>query len=317
MTGWGATGLWHVCSNMNNTELDVHSTGATISAEYEHRRLQTASRHALHVAESLVAASPAYAVTNNPALNDEDAVQPPARTRRDTGYKALVVLFMQGGADTFNLLVPHSGCDDRNGAEQYTHTRGDVALDLDSVLQIDANSTQLCDTMGIHPNFGALQQLYNDGDAAFTANIGSLVQPVTQQEVVDRTARLPAGLFAHNLQTQGAKTLIPQETTGGTGILGRLIKAFDDQAAATATTPIKGSAYSITTDRTMFRGSPIDPILLSATEGMLTYEGSATGNQAYNIEERSRQLESFTRLASKTGEFIVSPSTLHLKVVHS
>ena len=48
-------------------------------------------------------------------------------------YKALVVLYMAGGADSFNLLVPHSGCDEINIANQYVKTRSNVALDLDDI----------------------------------------------------------------------------------------------------------------------------------------------------------------------------------------
>ena len=52
--------------------------------------------------------------------------------------------------DTFNMLVPHSGCDSNNVASQYTSVRGDVALDLDTLLQIDVpNGTQPCDKFGV------------------------------------------------------------------------------------------------------------------------------------------------------------------------
>jgi uncharacterized protein (DUF1800 family) len=316
---------------------------------YAAARNRTAARQALRVAQTLVAATAAFAVTNDPATSDAGAPAPEPRAARDGGYKALVVLFMGGGADTFNLLVPHcpgpapapgavtcperfpryigfyggflsargalnrpnrrsparaANCDGRNGSEWYTRTRGAAALDLAAVRPIAVPAgTQLCDTMGLHPRFAALEELYNSGDASLLANIGALVRPVTRKQVVDKEAALPAGLFAHNLQTQGAKTLHPQSTTGGTGVLGRILRAFAEQAAA-GEAPIKGSAYrsvargstparlphdagapadpppppppprrSITTDRTMFRGSPVEPILLSAAEGMLTYEG--------------------------------------------
>jgi uncharacterized protein (DUF1501 family) len=153
--------------------------------------------------------------------------------------------------------------------------------------------------MGVHPSFTVLEQLYKDGDAAFLANIGALVEPVTQQQVLDRAARLPAGLFAHNLQTQSAKTLVPQVTAGGTGVLGRVLRAFDDQALAVGGPPIKGSAYSITTDRTIFRGSPVEPILLSAAQGMLTYDGTQTATRSYDPAERQRHLHAFQELASQ------------------
>ena len=110
---------------------------------------------------------------------------------------------------------------------------------------------------------------------------------------------MPAGLFAHNLQTQSAKTLYPQSTTGDSGVVGRIFKALQDQAAKSGSTPIKGAAYSITDDRTIFRGSPIDPVLLSSFQGMLVYEGSQTAIRAGNKAEREHNYDAFKRLAEK------------------
>ena len=76
------------------------------------------------------------------------------------------------------------------------------------------------------------------------------------------------------------------------------MRALDDQAAEKGGTPLKASAYSITRDKTIFRGSPIEPILLSSYKGMLTYAGSETAARAINFEERKSSMRSFLRLAS-------------------
>jgi uncharacterized protein (DUF1501 family)/uncharacterized protein (DUF1800 family) len=280
------------------------SPPAPRSAAYNAARARTDAEHAVRVAQNLMVATTEFSITNDPATTNVSAPVPTPRTRRNHGFKALVILYMNGGADTFNLLVPHSNCDSRNASGWYTRTRSIGALDLNRVLPISSNGTQQCGTMGIHPRFSTLQQLYNDGDAAFVANVGALVQPTTKQEIVDRTAVRPAGLFAHNLQTQGAKTLHPQSTSGGTGVLGRICKAFEDQAAATGGQPIKASAYSITDDRTMFRGSPIEPVLLSAHEGMMTYDGTATAARAFNNAERTEHIDAYQRLVSQKSESI-------------
>lgn len=91
---------------------------------------------------------------------------------------------------------------------------------------------------------------------------------------------------------------MPQTTTGDSGVLGRIFKAIDAQAVASGEDPIKTSAYSINSDRTMFRGSPVDPVLLSSYQGMLTYEGSQTAATAYNPSERSANLKDYQRLVS-------------------
>ena len=81
--------------------------------------------------------------------------------------------------------MPHSQCDNRNVDKQYAATRGLAALRFDQMRTIELTqpSKQPCTTMGVHPALGTLQQLWKDGDASFTANIGALVEPVTRQMV--------------------------------------------------------------------------------------------------------------------------------------
>lgn len=81
--------------------------------------------------------------------------------------------------DSFNLLVPHSGC---KGAvdlyKEYASVRGpDIAIPKDQLHQIKVPAgTQPCSVMGIHPKMPFLKQLYDDGDAIMMANMGALVE---------------------------------------------------------------------------------------------------------------------------------------------
>ncbi len=109
----------------------------------------------MRVAENLFLSSAAFAITNEPRTTDQIFPLPALRARKSNSYKALVVLFMAGGADTFNLLMPHSNCDHNDVASQYLKTRGDAAL-----------------------RFGQMRTIQS-----FQANIGALVEPVTRQKV--------------------------------------------------------------------------------------------------------------------------------------
>jgi hypothetical protein len=51
-------------------------------------------------------------------------------------YKAVIFMMLNGACDTYNLLVPHSQCDSNKVNAQYTSVRGDVALDMDELLQV-------------------------------------------------------------------------------------------------------------------------------------------------------------------------------------
>lgn len=121
-------------------------------------------------------------------------------------YKAIVYLYLEGGVDSWNILVPHSGCNGTGANHvraQYESIRGDVALDKDELFPIDSgNPDQPCTTFGIHGSLETPYDLYEDGDALFMANIGPLIEPCTKEEYQDGAKQLPNGLFAHNTQTQ-------------------------------------------------------------------------------------------------------------------
>ena len=88
------------------------------SVQYTAERAKTDAKRAVRVAQNLFAASSAFATTNNPAPVNTSIPPRPPRKRAGKPYKALIVLFMAGGADTFNMLIPHSKCDNRTVNER-------------------------------------------------------------------------------------------------------------------------------------------------------------------------------------------------------
>ena len=80
---------------------------------------------------------------------------------------------MKGGADTYNMMVPHSQCEDKDMYEEYRQVRQHLALDKNEILQIDSNSQQPCSKFGLHPQLPTLHKLYDEGSALFMANIGT------------------------------------------------------------------------------------------------------------------------------------------------
>ena len=81
--------------------------------------------------------------------------------------------------DSWNLLVPHSGCKGSVDLyKEYADVRGpDLAIPKDELHQIKVPAgTQPCDVMGIHPSLPYLKQLYDEGDALMIANMGGLVE---------------------------------------------------------------------------------------------------------------------------------------------
>ena len=99
-----------------------------------------------------------------------------------TDYKALVCVFLYGGNDANNMLVPR----DASQHAAYASPRGSLALPLDQLLPVASPGGDGRE-FGLHPSMAALQQLYAQGRAALLCNVGPLVAPITRQDWLART----------------------------------------------------------------------------------------------------------------------------------
>lgn len=121
-------------------------------------------------------------------------------------YKALVCVYLGGGADSFNMLVP------RGQAEyaEYQTTRSNLSLAQDQLLAI--NPLNISGVQyGLHPAMSNMQQMFNQGEAAWLTNIGTLVNPVTKAQYYNGSVPLPLGLYSHSDQSNQWLTASPAE----------------------------------------------------------------------------------------------------------
>jgi uncharacterized protein (DUF1501 family) len=187
-------------------------------------------------------------------------------------YKAIVYIFLGGGADSFNMLVPHSEC--RGGKDMYADyaaMRTRVALNRSALLPIrPVPGTQVCNVMGLHPNFPKLRDMYNSGDAALLAGVGNLIAPVaSKQEFGVKTTKLPFGLFAHNAQQQATMTLRPQSAKAS-GVLGRVADALTAQGFSVGSYSLDGSAPALAPE------ASYEPDTISWSSGLQNLDPSPT-----------------------------------------
>jgi uncharacterized protein (DUF1501 family) len=133
-----------------------------------------------------------------------------AQAQSTGGYKALVCVFMFGGNDANNMIVPYD--DNRYGL--YSTMRGPVALTRDTLLPVNAGSL----AYGLHPRLTNLQSLYGQGRMAMVFNVGTLVRPTTKATL--QNSPLPRNLYSHSDQTQQWQTSDPNG--GATGWGGRI-----------------------------------------------------------------------------------------------
>ena len=212
--------------------LNPSSTAVIVSA-YNDTLVSGGTRErALQVAQEMVVASSEFGTYGDNAQRPKPRMPMAEVPPQNRPYKALVFLYLSGGADTWNLLVPHSGCRNASGPHdlysEYAATRTVAALGQSTLLQIDARSSnQSCDTFGLHPNFPFLKTLYDRGEAAFHANVAALVEPVTKAGITAKTARLPLSLYAHNVQTTAAATVHAQAKMSSAGVAGKILTALE------------------------------------------------------------------------------------------
>ena len=149
-------------------------------------------------------------------------------------YKALVCLFLFGGNDTYNMVLPTDAASWGN----YTTTRNQapdsIALltagtpadltaavgspaRLGGVLPISAARPQ-SRSFALHPLMGSLQTMFNaDKRLAIVPNIGPLITPTTKAQYTSRSVPLPQRLYSHNDQQNTWQALGPEGTTLGWG----------------------------------------------------------------------------------------------------
>lgn len=108
-------------------------------------------------------------------------------------YRALVVLFLMGGNDGHNLLVPTDGL-----YGSYQSARANLALAKSSLLALPG--TAAGHTFGLHPALAPLVPLYGQGRLGFVANAGPLVQPCTAAQVLANAVEVPPFLLSHQDQ---------------------------------------------------------------------------------------------------------------------
>ncbi|WP_049721114.1 DUF1501 domain-containing protein [Gilvimarinus polysaccharolyticus] len=130
-----------------------------------------------------------------------------AQTAGDNDYKALVCIFLFGGNDSYNMIVPTSASE----YSRYANVRQNLAIAQGDLLPMSAGSHDY----GFHPSMSALQQLYNSGQLAVLANCGSLIEPVSKQRYNNHQALLPPQLFSHNDQQTFVQSLARDTATTG------------------------------------------------------------------------------------------------------
>lgn len=133
-----------------------------------------------------------------------------------TDYKALVCVFLYGGNDYANTVVPY---DQASYDAQYA-LRGNLRIDRAALApNLLAPTAALAGgrQYALAPGLEPLVPLFNAGQMAVMLNVGTLVQPTTLAQYQARSVPLPPKLFSHNDQQSYWQSSSPEGATSGWG----------------------------------------------------------------------------------------------------
>jgi len=157
----------------------------------------------------------------------------PAHAADVSGYKALVCVFLLGGMDNHDTLIPY----DQSNWQAWSSLRDSVA-NAYATPRTRANLLPLsADNIGdfggrefaLPPEMAGLHGLFESGQAAIAANVGPLIRPMNADQYDNRSLPRPARLFSHNDQQSTWQASAPEGARFGWG--GRFADAVLDAGA--------------------------------------------------------------------------------------
>src|SRR5271155_3677056 len=186
-----------------------------------------------------------------------------ALAQTSSDYKALVCIFMFGGNDANNMLIPF----DTTGYNNYAAIRGPLALAQNTLPEV--------------------QSLFNSGNLAFLANVGTLLQPTTRAQYQANSIVPPSNLFSHPDQQLEWQNQM-DSSAGSTGWAGRIADKMNTQYNPGALVPM---IASISGDTLFCNGEDTSPVAVgsggpgkpSCNDGSYCSSRQTTAQQLSNL----------------------------------
>lgn len=195
------------------------------------------------------------------------------------GYKALVCLFMNGGSDSHNWVVPT----DAGNAASYAAARGELAWSQAKLLPITSSSQGSGRSFGMPQELGPLRDWYEAGKAAIVANVGALVRPVTKADY-QAGVGLPSKLFSHNDQSATWQSLQPEGAPSGWGgRMGDLLMSANQYPVFTAVSATGNSVFLSGQSVNQYQVSDTGPVLIGGAQAGWRAGSSVTPTALRNL----------------------------------
>jgi uncharacterized protein (DUF1501 family) len=206
-------------------------------------------------------------------------------------YKALVCIFLSGGNDGNNTVIPnHSDATISNYAA-YSAERAASTLAIPQANLLPISVPRLGGlSYGLHPSFGpgvtgginnGIHELYAAGDMAIAVNTGTLVAPMTKTQYQNNTVQKPYQLFSHSdqvAQSQTARSNTAEFTGWGGKIADRMNTCANPTGLIPTITSIAGVNLFTNGQITIPLAIAAAPATLNQAISLTGYNGSAASN---------------------------------------
>lgn len=218
----------------------------------------------------------ASAAAATPVLTSLLAMQEAAAAVNPGGYKALVCVYMAGGNDAYNTLVPAvEGSADRT---TYLAKRSNISLAIDQLIPLGETPLDAGNTgMAFNKRLSTLANWYHQGRLAVVANVGPLKVVSDKFQQSQQSVLWPSRLFSHNDQTSVWLTGELEGKNPGWG--GGIAKARGE-AVTTSAAPFK--AISMGKQSAFCVSQPVLGFAADSTSG-ITAPGRLWGDQTPGI----------------------------------
>jgi uncharacterized protein (DUF1501 family) len=210
-------------------------------------------------------------------------------------YRALVCLFMFGGNDHTNTVIPY----DAASYNEYSTARQGITIGRDALLNttLGAVPSQGGREFALHPALPALRDLYTQKKLAVLANVGPLIVPTTKAQYQARSVPIPPKLFSHNDQQsvwQANQPLGEGARVGWGGRIGDLLASQNSTSVFTCISAAGNAVLLSGQNVLQYQVSNNGALSIAAVTGA-TLNGSATAPAAYRAlltrTDRSHLLE--------------------------
>jgi uncharacterized protein (DUF1501 family) len=234
------------------------------------------------------------------ALNLAAMSEAAAATASD--YKALVCIFLYGGNDYGNTLIPY----DNARYALYQGMRPTLAYpqaNLATTLLTPTVALPNTDQYALAPELAPLLPLFNGHQLAVMLNVGTLVQPTSKAQFNAKSVPLPPKLFSHNDQQSVWQSSAPEGAISGWGgRMGDLFESGNGNATFTCVNVSGNAVYLSGHTAVQYQVGPSGPVALNAINSPLFGSTNcSTALRSLVTASRTHLFESeYTRVMSRS-----------------